>query len=656
MSASTYKFLHKIVAPQLTDANFGQNLAEQFTNINMNFQRLASAAYLTGQQGNDVIIKRMDILYPVLSTEVDPDTGERLPKRDENGNIVYSDILTQFGADLVNCIVNDSIFGHGETLDDIESTGGFEPYSDKQSAIDKGFLFTESIKRNPYIDFFAIHDNDTLEDKLVCATQMYYFYDYRNGSLDLIDDVTDKMMNDNTDNPTYNDFNDYTCFIICTYANGEFKFEKSTHMPTLYFDSSRGEFCWKFNGIDSNITAQGVKGDKGDSAKCWFCKGIAEVRDGIINCSIDYVYTSAYGEINPKDERIAGEFKVDDLCCVECYTSNDGINSTYFDTIFGNVQYDSNNEMYYVSRDYDTSITNMIVKANPQLILYNALNEIDTTYNSSVMADSLHGLFLPSSDKSYLHAVNVSPRSTSSAVKSEEVIIHPVEPESIYGSINKSLIDTKQIDPKPSIIYDGYNIDVRGEFSVTDEFGTYRITPEQIGKIVQNYEIKEYRDFNYGSYIPISTKQYYINGEALDKYKYIQFERTNVDDNDYDLKMSIQLSNNLIGGSNVTHHFKYKYVENMNCPLENIQLYIDILENYLKSDTTSYIISKISDKHYLIKSGVLDDLNRSFLWPFGISPKTVEYLGNTYSMYLVMYFCNTPKLLSSILSKIDNYN
>lgn len=651
MSVSTYKFLHKIVAPQLTDVNFGQNLAEQFTNINMNFQRLASAAYLSGQQGNDVIIKRMNILYPELSNEVDPDTGEQLPNRDENGNIIYTDVLTQFGADLVNCIVGDTIFGHGETLDDVESTGGFEPYSDKQDAIDNGFLFTESIKRNPYIDFFAIHDNDTLEDKLVCATQMYYFYDYRNGSLDLIDDVTEKMMDINTDDNTWNDFNDYTCFIICTYADDEFKFEKSTYMPTLYFDSSRGEFCWKFNGIDSNITAQGVKGDKGDSSRCWLCKGNAEVRGGIINCSITEVYTSD-GTVNP--ESISEEFKIDDLCCVECYVSNDGINSTYLDTIFGNLQYDSLSEKYYVSRDYDTSIMNMIVNANPQLILYNALNKIDTSHDGSIMVDSLHGLFLPSSDKSYLHAVNVSPiADISSSAEGDKMFVHPVEPDSIYGSVNKSTIDTKGIDPKPSIIYDGYNINVRnGEFSVTDEFGTYTITPEQIGKIVQNYEVKQYGNFNYGSYIPISTKQYYINGEALDKYKYIQFETTDEDDDDYDLKMSIELSNKSIGGKSVTYHLKYKYAKNMNmCPLKNIQLYIDILEKYLDLDTINYIISKISDKHYLIKSDVSNDLNRSFLWPFGILPKTVE-ISLFSKQYLVMYFCNTPKIFSSYLSKL----
>lgn len=651
MSVSTYKFLHKIVAPQLTDVNFGQNLAEQFTNINMNFQRLASAAYLSGQQGNDVIIKRMDILYPELSDEVDPDTGERLPNRDENGNIIYSDVLTQFGADLVNCITGSDEFTDTDILIDIDYMI-YQPYSDdKQAAIDKGFSFSESIKRNPYIDFFAIHDNDTLEDKLVCATQMYYFYDYRNGSLDLIDDVTEKMMDINTDDNTRNDFNDYTCFIICTYANDEFKFEKSTHMPTLYFDSSRGEFCWKFNGIDSNITAQGVKGDKGDSAKCWFCKGNAEVRGGIINCSITEVYTS-YGSVNPKD--IAEEFKVDDLCCVECYISNDRINSTYLDVIFGNVQYDSDSEKYYVSRDYDTSIMNMMVNSTPQLILYNALNKIDTSFDNSVMTDSLHGLFLPSSDRTYLHAVNVSPRGDLSAsAANEEVFVHPVAPESIYGSVDKSTIGTKAIDPKPKIIYDGYNINVRnGEFSVTDEFGTYTITPEQIGKIVQNYEIKQYLDFNYGAYIPISTKQYYINGDALDKYKYIQFEKTDEDDDDYDLKMSIELSNKSISGKSVVYHFKYKYVKNMNmCPLKNIQLYIDILEKYLDLDSTNYVISKISDNHYSIKSDVLNDLNRSFLWPFGIIPKTIEY-STISKTYLVMYFCNTPKVLSSNLSKI----
>lgn len=506
---SNKNFLHTIVAPNLTDSNFGQSIQTQFENINTNFQRLVSAAYLSGQDGNDVVVKDVPI-YTENITVLDRTTNEIkvydtidvinefLNADDVSYDFVIADgqenkyeflydilqqaVFTDFGLQLVETIFSEQPFtlehhmltydvdgvetlasdlGHVLINEDLEYM--FPSYSDtNRYPVWLAFVYS------PVVRMFAIHDIDTDTITNICATQLYYFYDARIGSIQLLDDKY-----------SANDFTDYTSFITISSnknandeyeINGTYTMSKSQDLPTLYYDNDAQEFCWKMNGIETNITAQGVKGDKGEPAGCWFCRGVAttvqENNDPMISVRlISYYTTDETGTIilrSVNDENC--EIKNGDFVCIDVYNSNTTNNSTYFDTIFGNVNVytettgDSSQLTYNVTRPYYTSVMSMI--NNSPTLFYDYLTRISTRNSGNLLPDTLHGLFIPSTyqgrptnPEPFLHAINVYPRSSTSI--NDILMIHPVDTNDMFGQID-STIPTKMVNMKPEIHIEGY--------------------------------------------------------------------------------------------------------------------------------------------------------------------------------------------------------
>jgi hypothetical protein len=399
-----------------------------------------SAAYLSGQDGNDVVIKDVPI-YTENITVIDRDTNkvnvyetinvinEFLNVNDINYDFVIAkdaddkyaflyDILqqavfTDFGLQLVETIFSEHTFeltyhilttivdgvetvisdlGYVLTNEDLERE--FPNYSDTDK-----YPVWLAFAYSPFVRMFAIHDIDTDTITNICATQLYYFYDVRIGSIQLLDDKDSAI-----------DFTDYTSFITISSErnadgdyeiNGTYTMFKSQDLPTLYYDNDAQEFCWKMNGIETNITAQGVKGDKGEPAGCWFCRGVAttvqENNDPMISVRLTSYYTTDNtGTIilrSVNDENC--EIKNGDFVCVDVYNSDATNNTTYFDTIFGNVNVytqtsgDSSQLVYNVTRPYYTSILNMM--NNSPILLYKQLENIRNDKND----DKLHGLYIP---------------------------------------------------------------------------------------------------------------------------------------------------------------------------------------------------------------------------------------------------------------------
>lgn len=507
---SDNKFLHTIVAPNLTDSNFGQSIQTQFENINTNFQRLVSAAYLSGQDGNDVVVKDVPI-YAENITIVDRNTNEvnvyktidvinEFLNVDDlsyefviaNGvddkyaflySILQQAVFTDLGLQLVETIFSDQTFqltyrriiSYVDGIEVVHENLGYVLINDDLEYAFPSYSNTNkypvwlAFVYSPFVRMFAIHDIDTDTITNICATQLYYFYDARIGSIQLLDDKY-----------TAEDFTDYTSFITISSEknadgdyeiNGTYTMSKSQDLPTLYYDNDAQEFCWKMNGIETNITAQGVKGDKGDPAGCWFCRGVAttvqENNDPMISVRlISYYTTDETGTIilrSVNDENC--EIKNGDFVCVDVYNSDATNNTTYFDTIFGNVEVgtrvtgDSAVLVYRVVRPYYTSVMSMI--NNSPTLFYDYLTRISTLKSGNLLPDTLHGLFIPSTyqgrnsnnPEPYLHAINVRPQSSTSL--NDILMIHPVDNNDIIGQID-STIPTKMVERKPEIQIDGY--------------------------------------------------------------------------------------------------------------------------------------------------------------------------------------------------------
>lgn len=538
---SNKNFLHTIVAPNLTDSNFGQSIQTQFENINTNFQRLVSAAYLSGQDGNDVVVKDVPI-YTEYITVLDRTTGtvkvydtidvinEFLNVGDVSYDFVIANdaddkyaflysilqqaVFTDFGLQLVETIFNKqfelkshdlmSFVDEAESListyvlinEDLEYE--YPSYSDtNRYPVWLAFVYS------PFVRMFAIHDIDTDTITNICATQLYYFYDARIGSIQLLDDKY-----------SANDFTDYTSFITISSErnaddeyeiNGTYTMSKSQDLPTLYYDNDAQEFCWKMNGIETNITAQGVKGDKGDPAGCWFCRGdgniIVQNGEELITVRLNTYYT--YDEETATIKLISVnsedcEIKNGDFVCVDAYNYSGPNNTTYFDTIFGNVDVrpriagDTSSLVYTVTRPYYTSVMSMI--NNSPTLFYEQLKRI----SGNGLNDALHGLFVPSySSPSVVHMIN------STVVDGNETLtIHPVSQQNANGALDDAIIPTMSGLPrKPNIVFDGYDnikmkssdLDVDGNLNVGENIkctvngvnDVYAGTP--IGTVVDYY-------------------------------------------------------------------------------------------------------------------------------------------------------------------------
>lgn len=667
---SNKNFLHTIVAPNLTDSNFGQSIQTQFDNINTNFQRLVSAAYLSGQDGNDVVVKDVPI-YTENITVLDRtnneikvyDTidviNEFMNADDVSYNFIIANdaddkyaflysilqqaVFTDFGLQLVETIFSEQPFTlehHTLTydVDGVETLASdlgyvlinedleymFPSYSDtNRYPVWLAFVYS------PVVRMFAIHDIDTDTITNICATQLYYFYDARIGSIQLLDDKY-----------TANDFTDYTSFITIssnknadgTYEiNGTYTMSKSQDLPTLYYDNDAQEFCWKMNGIETNITAQGVKGDKGDSANCWFCRGVSntvqENNDPMISVDlISYYTTDETGTIILRSVNNENcEIKNGDFVCVDVYNSDATNNMTYFDTIFGNVNVytettgDSSQLTYNVTRPYYTSVMSMI-KNSPD-----ALCEYLKRISGNGLDDALHGLFIPSySSQSVVHMIN------SDIVDDNEcLIIHPVSEENVSGALNSDDIPTSNSSQeKPNFIIDGYDsVDLKSSDLLTDgdvkcndveceninSNGNITATVNGISNVKIGVPVGTVIDF-YGNEIPEGWMQ--IDDSENNDYgninSYIELTKVSSSD-DYDIIVKLNASNN---------YFKFTDERLIN-------LYKVLCEEINDNVVDSGVFSQTT-----FENATNSQLQVFFLWPFDVITRSG---GTVFRLFLRNY-------------------
>ena len=693
---SNKNFLHTIVAPNLTDSNFGQSIQTQFDNINTNFQRLVSAAYLSGQDGNDVVVKDVPI-YTENITVLDRTTNEvkvyntidvineflnvgdvnyefDIADGQENKyeflyDILQQAVFTDFGLQLVETIFSEqfeltyhrltSIVNGNETVhgelgyvlfnEDLEYR--YPSYSDTDKyPVWLAFVYS------PFVRMFAIHDIDTDTITNICATQLYYFYDARIGSVQLLDDKY-----------SANDFTDYTSFITISSErnadgdyeiNGTYTMFKSQDLPTLYYDNDAQEFCWKMNGIETNITAQGVKGDKGEPAGCWFCRGVAttvqENNDPMISVRlISYYTTDETGTIilrSVNDENC--EIKNGDFVCVDVYNSDATNNTTYFDTIFGNVNVytqttgDSSQLVYNVTRPYYTSVMSMI--NNSPTLLYDYLRRI----NGDGRIDALHGLFVPGKHYSFNHMINSAYEGNI-----EQMVIHPVNRQYANGRTNDGNIPT--LNTNASFVIDGYaqtiiktpNVLVNGSINSS---GKIKANVNGINDVTLGTPIGTIMDFS-GKDVPDGWLQ--INeseqsgitqgSEEFEKYKGITIgwvhpgqtipSRGVIALNDIDLSATnfVDTTNGLVFTLDMKYlDFIYTMIS-YDLPVDNISLHSTILKVKISTLELENIKEHIESMN-IIRDFNLIDMAKALTWPFEIEAKTT----NNYSVndiYLTLY-------------------
>lgn len=304
----TNNFLVEITTPQLQDPNFQSKFSEFCQAIHDNFERLISVQYARGERGTSIESHEAYFIKEV--------------------NDVW--VLTEFGAEFLNKLFN---------IEDNDSNR-FNSGMDEDEVMD----LVDQLAP-PIVEAHAINWEDWKELSVVIFVDPdsgtayigdpYIFID---GRINDLPNYVQMMQGD-----PENEFTDYSCMytgsaqapstVSDDYSDWEWAGYISQVVPKLYYDDDLHEFCWKVNGQETGITAQGLKGDAGISTATHVCRGTLNGNYLVVDSAerIDYTTTPIRHWDGPNDQvqdNAYNAIKTNDL--VICYYQGNDPNDPYY--------------------------------------------------------------------------------------------------------------------------------------------------------------------------------------------------------------------------------------------------------------------------------------------------------------------------------------
>lgn len=240
------KQLTKIVAPNINEVDYAGKMQEVFDNINENFAKIASLPFIQGVQGDS---------YKMVTKYIFEYSNKVPTNSDANW------IVTEDGAILLNSIFSRNDIGteNKKTLYQIKRLignvlGKKSPLDFYKEYIEAG-TSEHKITNNEL--YFYVIENDEGEEFEKQLGQYYYFIDGRLS-------VLGTLYNNNSN--SFSDFSDYTGFyqyIPISDENSTAYYKKVDLLPSIYYDRTKNDICWKFSGVETGISAIGITGAAG---------------------------------------------------------------------------------------------------------------------------------------------------------------------------------------------------------------------------------------------------------------------------------------------------------------------------------------------------------------------------------------------------------
>ena len=249
-------YLEEVVSPALNPTQYAQGMTDMVETINANFRKIIGLPFIQGDAGESVVITR-EYIY---------EAGTNY------------DAFTDFGKELVKAIYKDYI-----PDEDLR----FVAYSELQEYLSINNEITFAALETYSCSFLApkttedyetgnlIRDDDanyitmqSVGDKKV-SDSIYFFIDERTTEENLATIMGNETMRQR--------FEDCSCGIYCLYENGQWTLTRNYMLPRFYWDEDLSMFCWKLNNLKTHVTAQGIPGEAGQSAKMYICKGTASL-------------------------------------------------------------------------------------------------------------------------------------------------------------------------------------------------------------------------------------------------------------------------------------------------------------------------------------------------------------------------------------------
>ncbi len=266
------------------DNSFVTNLNQQLANIDSNFKKLLSLPLVKGDKGDGVGVGILRTYNEVGGQAVLTELGKKIIQQ------IYVPYSETQRAAIDYSLENDGTLDDlVDVLRDIEINGtdsDFEPnVHDFQATSINIDNFPQEVKIYYQRHSEEVTQQETTTDYTGVSVGYVFHFDGR------LSDIAEY------ENELAVNFIDTSCALMVQRVDGEIVLDSNNEevlsdnadilvmrcsiIPTLYFDGTNevsdrwsNTFCWMINGRRTGITAQGIKGDRGDSVRAYICSGI----------------------------------------------------------------------------------------------------------------------------------------------------------------------------------------------------------------------------------------------------------------------------------------------------------------------------------------------------------------------------------------------
>lgn len=384
------KILTDIVSPGLTDSNYGDSIDKQFERINYNFEKLSNVDFMKGEKGDNTYV--VEYTFNLGDHNAHPDGDFYINDELISPDIIYRKLFKAIcGYELeqnvkmecyepnvlnrgshsvhnTNCKIKHKFNINGNKIYVSDQLQG--KLKELQSVTVDGTIVDWYDFLNKYNKIVLIYSKDERTNKRHIISSLYYTFK---------DERFNSLRYENVD--VYNNIKDLSCIVSLQFDNNAgYIFKRHDVFPTIYYNNDiksgvydYGTFCWTFNGVETEISAEGPRGLTGKTNQIYMVK--AGVDDNLSNMGITGVdgkpanvtgyctITHVYGYEKYDDNKhwdIRNEFITDPYSTTELKTRlgwipvNDYVNYIESDPYYDRLSFDTGAPVLVIMDDYKT--------------------------------------------------------------------------------------------------------------------------------------------------------------------------------------------------------------------------------------------------------------------------------------------------------------
>lgn len=434
----TAEYLDTVPQVQL-NSNFQSDLNTALAKIDSNFKKMISLPFLQGDHGHSVF--EQDIKIGSSSSQ---DAFEKELRRAIIEAIYYpaSSTSTSFNYNDENSFDND----FGGTIS--TSDGNEKSWNLDDEPV--GFYRHKELR-----------DGEN-EKYYYSSRQFVLFTDHR---IEYLNTVNGNQLNT---------FVDLSCALTVTGtaeinpstgsiepSSVTFTAKKYNIVPTLYYDSTKNYWCWRINGTETGVIAQGVKGDAGINTPVFICYGTKGTHEDDTNRSIITINrilqpSSSDNTNDPNATPPIPAEIIPDGALILVWFNDTGssalqVSNTLTNCTFGIARHNSSNTAVYIeiselSQGNDVYSLDLRTIMN-DVTLYRFLDDIGNPEITNIDSNpAVRGLYLPNSrhNNTDMHMMWSTEGTSSAAGLDNELYIGPVSKNL------RRVCDITQANPLPS--------------------------------------------------------------------------------------------------------------------------------------------------------------------------------------------------------------